>query len=264
MAKLKRKKYRFAIVSDTHIGADTSRLDLLADFYKRLKRKGIDLVLHAGDLTDGVKVYRGQEEHLIDNTPEKQAKRVIEEYPKLADVLTAFITGNHDLKQKGFNVANMITRGFTYEYGSGQKEEIPGRNDMKYLGKYRARVELPYGIHVDVVHGSGGGAYARSYPIQKYLRNLPAKDYPHILVMGHHHTADYFRPQGVHSFMAGAFKDADEWNIRRGKFPDLGGWIIEYEVEKDGEIRYIKPEFVGYQGKGLWRIPGLKKDDKHE
>ncbi len=253
----KTKKYKFAVVSDTHIGADTSRLDLLHDFYKRLKRRGVNLVLHAGDITDGVKVYRGQEEHLIDNTTEKQARKVVKEYPKLRDVLTAFITGNHDLKQKGVDVGSLIVHGLTYEHGSGQKEELKGREDMKYLGKHRARVELPYNVTVDVVHGAGGGAYARSYPIQKYLRKLPAKDYPNILVMGHYHTADYFRPQGVHSFMAGAFKDADEWNIRRGMFPDLGGWIIEYGVSGD-EIAYVKPEFVSYKSRGVWAKPALK------
>lgn len=256
---MKTKKFKFAVVSDTHIGCDTSRLDLLHNFYKKAKKRGSNIVIHAGDISDGTMIYRGQEHALIDNTQQKQAKRIIEEYPDKLE--TYYITGNHDLKNKEIDIASVISNGMDID-DMGELKHLDGRKDMHYLGRYLSRMRLPGDIDVDIVHPWGGGAYARSYPAQKYLRNINKKMIPDILIMGHNHSADYLRPQGVHVIMAGSFQDVNDYAVRKGIQLDLGGWLIEYQIIKDGEIWHMKPEFVEYESKGVWDVPKkLFKDD---
>lgn len=58
------RKYRFGVVSCTHLGSKYQQLTHLYTFYKYCKRKGVDTVLHCGDLIDGEKIYRGMEYEL--------------------------------------------------------------------------------------------------------------------------------------------------------------------------------------------------------
>lgn len=54
-------KFKFAVVSDTHIGSKLARLDELHTFYDICREKKIKDIIHAGDIVDGNKMFFGHE-----------------------------------------------------------------------------------------------------------------------------------------------------------------------------------------------------------
>lgn len=243
---------KIAIVSDTHGSSECSRYDLLKKFYERCEEEGVTEVYHCGDITDGIGVYKGQENQLEDWGVDKQAAAVIKKYPKVKGITTYFITGNHDLKalnQTGVDVGNLIVNG-TRVNG----EHVEGRDDMVYLGQYYARIKFKHGCSLDLVHPDGGMAYARSYKIQKYIDALEGGSKPNMLALGHLHINGYFCYRNIHALMAGAFQDQNEFLRRKGIQPNKGGWIVEFKIAKDGSVESFKPQWVAfYDSKGEGR-----------
>lgn len=89
---------KFGIIGDTQIGSLYQRMDALKAFYEYCVCEDINTVLHAGDVLDGWKVYKGQEFELAPNGrswPE-QRDMFAESIPKIDGMTTIFITGNHD------------------------------------------------------------------------------------------------------------------------------------------------------------------------
>jgi len=103
---------RFGVVSDTHIGSLSERLDALREFYRTLKTEGITTVFHCGDILDGHGVYRGQEYEQYALGFENQLEALVKRWPR-TQIDTFFITGNHDASYKnltGMNVGKIIDR----------------------------------------------------------------------------------------------------------------------------------------------------------
>ena len=82
---------KFGIVSDTHIGSLYENRGLLHLAYKVFKKEGIDTVYHCGDMTDGEKIYRGQEYELYAHGADAQVKEVVKKYPRFDGITTHFI-----------------------------------------------------------------------------------------------------------------------------------------------------------------------------
>ena len=58
-------RYKFGIVSDTHLCDKSCALSELHDFYKRCEKEGIKEVVNAGDIVAGIGIYRGQANDLV-------------------------------------------------------------------------------------------------------------------------------------------------------------------------------------------------------
>lgn len=226
--------FKIGIVSDTHIGSKQSRIDALNDFYDYAKREGVMIMLHAGDLIDGVGVYSGQESNLAAFTLEDQVELAITTYPKNG-LETLMISGNHDLKQ--------------YQKGRSPdpvKLFSDKRPDIQYLGKFHARIVLEDSIiYIDLIHPSYGSAYAVSYHIQKYIERIKPGEKPNILVWGHQHDAMYIFYRNIHTVKAGSFQDQTEYSLRKGLYTTIGGWIIEGRHDGE-EIKYLRAMFKPY------------------
>ena len=236
------KWIRIGIVSDTHLASDGERLDRLHEFYDWLESEEIERVYHAGDISDGTNVYRGQEFHLKQIGTDKQAKYVIENFPQRKKIRTFFITGNHDLRafeRTRVDIGSLISRGVEITEEETKPHKIEGRKDLKYLGQYYGRVKLNESIKLDLVHPDGGFSYAISYPLQRYVNEIQGGNKPHILVMGHFHRTMYTVYRNIHCFMGGTFQDQNDYTRRRGIQPNLGGWLLEMEI--DHGIKQMKP-----------------------
>lgn len=220
----------FGVVSDTHLGSKKERLDALDKMYDTFQKEGVHDVFHVGDLTDGWQVYQGQEFEVHKFGQDEQVDYAVHEYPKRKGIVTHFITGNHDLKQ--------------YEKG-GIDIGMPvsqKRTDMKYLGQAYARVILPEGVELDLLHPGGGSAYALSYKAQRYINNLSPHDIPNILVFGHYHCAFYMDYRNVHFLQVPAFKDSGIWEKRLGLNPTTGGWLVDARISQEGpNIERMRP-----------------------
>lgn len=221
---LKGSKIRFGAVSDTHIGSKYHDNKFLHEVYDWFEEEGVDTVFHCGDILDGYGVYHGQQNTLSEVNIGEQARMCADIYPRKKDITTYFITGNHDLKQ--FEKASGIDPGLIIE-----KE----RDDLKYLGQYAAEIDVR-GITVRMVHLSGGSTYAKSYPIQKYLRDLPPQMIPNVLLLGHLHDYNETLYRGCYSILMPSFLRPNELAIRKGFSSYIGGLIIDIGVSSDGNI----------------------------
>lgn len=225
---------RFGAIGDTHACSREEKLNQLNTFYEICQKMGIKTIFHAGDILDGWGVYRGQQSEVHTFGARGQADYVASTYPKFEGITTRFICGNHDeswWKLAGIDVGELIAA---------------KRPDMDYLGMYQADVKIG-GIVIRLHHGDGGGAYALSYKGQKFAEQIPSGDKPHVLLLGHYHTAFYFWYRRIHILNVGCFQGQTLFLKRKMLNPAIGGWIVEMRISPDGKnVVAFKPAWIPF------------------
>ena len=225
---------RFGVVSDTHLCSKWQQLTHLSAMYDIFEREGIEIVYHAGDITEGVNMRRGHEYEVFKHGTDEQQQYVIDNYPKRKGIITKFITGNHDhsgIKAAGHDIGYPIER---------------ARDDMVYLGMSNAKIELTPNCVLELNHALDGNAYALSYAIQKRIDAMSGGEKPSILIDGHHHKMIYLFYRNIHAFEAGTFQSQTPW-MRGKRLPaHMGGWIIEIHVDDEGTIQRCGAEFFPF------------------
>ena len=226
------------IVSDTHLGSREEALPELLAVYEEFEARGIDTVLHAGDLTAGIGIYRGQQANGLANgmgTYNAQVDYATEVYPQIDGITTYMIAGNHDIEGEAGRVGFDPVQAVCHR-----------RKDIIYCGAYHGSLELPNGAHATMVHGRGGGGYAISYKPQRYVESLPPGRKPALLIFGHWHVSGFFRHRQVTCLLAGCFEWQTDLLVRLGLQPDVGAWIVTLRLGDDGSVVGIKPEWLGF------------------
>lgn len=227
--------YRFGLISDTHLGSSEEHLAELGDFYDRIKARGIDMVLHCGDISDGYEVYRHHVNELKSDAIgwSRLKQYVIDNYPARDGITTHFITGNHDYKfykSTGLYFGNEIAQ---------------RRDDLNWLGEMNARVIFEDGIDIELIHPSGGSPYTLGYRAQTLYRERPLDERPTFGAIGHIHGKLHGHAEGVEVFYPGCWQGTTTYIKRKGLSSKIGGWIVELEIA-NGEVRRISPEWIGY------------------
>jgi len=225
---LKGTTFRFGVLGDTQIGSLYTDYALLEFAYKTFRDEGVTEVLHAGDIMDGIKMYKGHEYELEAHGEDSQLKLVEERYPYKEGITTRFIDGNHD-------------RSFWKLCGSVTGEKIAARRpDLHYLGYMEADIVLGEGRQaatVRLAHPEDGTAYAISYKTQKYLNELPSGTKPDILLIGHYHKSEFLYYRGVLSYQVGCIQAQTPWMRGRKIGAAQGFWILEITVGRDRVVR---------------------------
>jgi len=219
---------------DTHGGSAEEKLEELHTYYDICQAEGVTDVLHTGDITAGDRVYPGQVYELSKIGCDAQAEHIIKTYPKRAGITTHFITGNHDYshwKHAGVDIGKRIAL---------------EREDMHYLGKYGATVELSPGFDVYVLHQDGGVPYAISYKRQKIVEGFIGGSKPRVFISGHDHQHVYFSYRNVQVFGTGCFEGQSDFLRRKGIEPKVGGWVVNVKLDENGAVRRIRPEYIKF------------------
>lgn len=230
LARYKSNVYRFGVISCTHLGSRYQQLTHLNTFYSILARRRIKLVLHVGDLVDGShRMHVGMEYEQFLHGYKAYRNYAVQNYPKRKGLTTWCISGNHDLS-------------FYKDTGADIVEDIcDARDDMRYLGQWGATVELPiegHNLRVRLVHGSGGGSYARSYKLQKIVEQLAPEQKPNLLFVGHYHTAVHLPAyRNVEGFTLGCFQAQTGYLASKGLYPTVGGLIVSVWPDPKGIAR---------------------------
>lgn len=220
--------YRLGVVSDTHLCDKACTLDELHEAYAWFKREGITDVVHAGDITAGQNVYRGQFNDLLAFGFDDQLVFCKKNYPLVEGITTYFISGNH-------------CESFTTTAGAHFCEALAEkRSDLVFLGTYNAQIVLN-GVKIELHHGAGGGSYALSYKLQRYVESMPAGK-PQIYILGHYHSFCHLLARGIHCFLPMCFQGHNDFS-KRLKLPNTrGAMILDMHIEDDDRhtIREIK------------------------
>lgn len=236
--QIKGDEITIGVVSDTHIGSREQALDELHTTYAEFEARGIDTVLHAGDLVAGVGIYRGQVANGLlpgMHTYKEQVDYATEVYPLIDGITTYIIAGNHDIEGEAGRIGADPVQAVCHR-----------RRDFVYCGAYHGSVELPNGAHATMVHGRGGGGYAISYKPQRYIEGLPPGRKPALLIHGHYHVAGWFEHRSVPSLLAGCFEWQTDLLVRLGLQPAVGAWVVKLRLGDDGSVVGIVPEWIKY------------------
>lgn len=232
----RRVNIKYGSCSDLHTGCNLHDSGALQEYFKRaINEFDVNRILIAGDLSDGVNIYKGQHIYLTSWTLEDQADDIMNSLPEAKGLEYLVIDGNHD--------ESWIKKGSISPNELASKE----RDDIKYLGTHAADVIIA-GVKIRMLHGAGGGAYAVSYPLQRYLRNVMQsgrENLPDVLHVGHYHTrVDGMHVEGTVATMNGHFQDPNAWYIRRGFVGPKGGHIIEMTA-KNGKRDSFNATWLG-------------------
>lgn len=227
---------RFGVVSDVHLGSIAERPEALDAAYDVFEREGIADVFNPGDLVDGIGIFKGHVSELRFHTYEAQVDHAEATYPRRDGITTRIIGGNHDLEG---------------DFGRAGADPVQAvcnrREDMVYLGRYSAVVELPNGATMQLLHPQGGASYAASYKPQKIAESYEAGSKPNILLIGHWHKTGYWMVRGIQTMLAGTFQGPTTYSTRKAMGEaGWGFWIVECRLADDGSVVRFKPEWLPF------------------
>lgn len=213
----KRNTLCLGIIGDTHYGSLFEAADQTAAFYRLCKSEGVEAVLHAGDVLDGHRIYRGQEFEVHKVGLDAQLDWFAEVAPD--DVPTYFICGNHDAS---FKKAAGVAVGKAIE---------ARRSDWHHIGDDYGRIEFKTRDgrtwRVLLVHPDGGTPYAISYRAQGIIRDLEGGSKPNMVCIGHLHKSLYMPSnRNIATFQTGCFQWQTPFMVRKPTDAHVGGWIV--------------------------------------
>lgn len=219
---------KFLMISDTHLASKYDRVDILRYLYQEAEDKGVNYILHSGDLTEGLSGRSQQLFELKELSYTGQRDYVIDKYPE-SNIPTYMISGNHDLwwvKQCGADIVNDICK---------------QRDDLIYLGSDCEDLKIGK-LKIRLYHGKGGQAYAKSYKLQKYLDTIPLQERPHILQTGHIHQAFYMKQDKTHCFQTSCLQDLTPYERSQGFNNDKSVWWTDVYTDNKGNPVKIEQE----------------------
>lgn len=211
---------KLLLISDTHLCSKYDRLDILRYLYAKAEDKGVNYILHAGDVTDGLSNRPEQLLSLREISYTGQRDYVIDKYPK-SNIPTYMIAGNHDLwwiKKCGADIVRDICN---------------HREDLHYLGSDCEDMKIGK-LRIRLYHGAKGSSYAKSYRIQKYLDSIPPHELPHILQTGHLHQAFYMKQGDTHCFQTSCIQDLTPFERSMGFGNDKSCWWADVYMDNKG------------------------------
>ena len=227
------------VVSDTHLGSHEQALDELNLAYEVFASEGITDVLHAGDITCGMGVFKGQDAEIHVHTLDEIRDFTVEHYPSAPGITTRLIGGNHDLEGDAGRVGLDIAAAVASK-----------RDDIEYLGAYSAWVGMHGGSWIHLLHGRGGMSYSVSYKAQKLVDGYPSGRKPAVLIVGHWHVRGNFEARGVEVVFPGCFEWQSRFLQRLGLMPSVGFHILELTFGDDGSlVRFVPRWFRFHEGR---------------
>jgi hypothetical protein len=232
----------FAVASDIHVGSKWCLEDYFVDFVTQAYKAGARTILGPGDILDGVYHHSRWEENY--HGFHQQSARAAKIFPRLPGLRYAMIAGNHDEtfeQHNGMDVCRGLEDAFKRE----------GRNDFQMLGARGAYVRFApkggRGALIELWHPRAGAAYAVSYQLQKHVEKYAVGQKPDFLFGGHTHQQVYTVVRGVHAFWSGTFHGGGgSYSKSIGGAQAIGGWIVRFAQTKEGTVRAVRPEWLGY------------------
>lgn len=232
-------RYTVAVISDTHFGSKYCMREQLVDFLHAAYDRGCRHVLHAGDMLDGC--YKHGMWELSHHGVDDQISDALETLPRLEGMHYHYTAGNHD---QTFTNSTGLDTGRLIE----DRARAEGRTDLHYHGARGALLKFGT-VKVELWHPRSGKAYALSYKLQNFLRDMPAATgrKPDIIVAGHWHTFCYFEQRGVHAIAAPCWQGGgSSFGKSLGGAPSIGGLIVSWDLTAHGTLRNVAVERSSY------------------
>ena len=243
---LEDKEIIFGVASDWHFGSKYVQITALNEFCDLARKKGVKHMFVPGDVTAGFNVYAGQAFDLFALSAEEQESSVITNLPEGFD--WHCLGGNHDY---GF-----IKRGGGHNPLLAISNQ---REDFHYVGFDEANVPILKGVELCMWHPSGGVPYALSYRLQKGIEQIAfgeltkivrgVKERPTIrfVLAGHLHVQVQAMFGSIFGCQAGCFEGQSNYLKRKGLIPQVGGYIIQAVLGKNGLLKNFEAKFYIFE-----------------
>lgn len=228
-------KISIGVVSDTHLGSEYTNEEALNHFYDLMVERGIPVVLHAGDLSEGFKQTRV--ETFLGNKAigfQQQVDYISKNYPKRDGVETLVISGNHDEWYMQQGLADII------------KTVSMIRPDIKFLGNSYAKVLITPKIEITLFHPNDGSSANIFGKLQRFIER-GGKKVSKINILGHYHKLAWIYKDDVHAFYAASFQRQSSWMNLNNLRSEIGGLILNLTVNTEtGELLALNFEHIDY------------------
>ena len=230
-------------VGDIHFASKYHMGAQFADFCALAYARGCRHFFCPGDMLDGV--YKHSQFEQTAAGFDAQCDVAVASLPAMPGAMWWLIAGNHDETfeaSSGIDVGKVIEGHF----------RAAGRTDIHFVGARSGYLRLAgpgeRGLFVEMWHPGKGGAYAKSYKLQKKVEGYAPGQKPDLLLVGHYHQSIYLPLRGVQCLQVGCWQGGKSSFAKSlGIAPDIGSWIIEYALTDAGAVRRFAPEWIGYQ-----------------
>lgn len=229
------KCYQVAVISDLHFGSVYQALTPLRKFVEICHERGVETLLCAGDVIEGLMPRNGHKNERFIHTIDDFEEYCADNYPD-GFRRSYFIAGNHD--------ASLGRRLDGYDIGDNLVKDRPDLTYLKDDPSLPPVIEIDGGVYVQLFHGNGGCTYARTNRMMSRCNSmLGMKRQFDILISGHcHHSSFIPNHAGVTLVGMPAFQYVTPYLAGKGLISECGGLILSYTVEK-GRIKHMVPEF---------------------
>lgn len=235
------------VVSDTHFGNIHNQLHLLNEVYEEAYNRGIDTVLHVGDMVDGNYPNRPEQpRQQFLHGYDEQTNYVVDMYPEIDGLKTYYILGSHDETH--------------YKNGQATVNERLSRErkDMIYLGQDNGEITIN-NVKIALDHPGGGSSQYLSYKPQKRIEILEPHTKPKLLLIGHYHKSYAFSYRNVQCILVPCLCDATQFQQKQGLSNVLGAYFLDIYSDSKGNIQYFEPEEILFGKDDIWDEPGKDK-----
>lgn len=224
-------------MSDIHTGCITFAETELRQCLEKALKDGVEYVHIAGDVLDGIAVYRGHEKNLRYHNFGEQVDKIFSilcEY----DFWYIVSRGNHDEAYKG-NVDPILLL-----------EEKMARAEKRftYLNAYEGNI-VHQGVVFRLIHLSGNASKHKSYAPQRYLGNVLRSNFNNVVLggkeynirsinAGHFHIQYSLNLAGIFAIMPGNFQYDSSFTKRMGITGVAGAAFITVTIQSEKIIEY--------------------------
>jgi len=225
---------RIGYLSDTHIGSVYTDYDYIDAAHDEFYEAGVDMVVIAGDITEGVSNRAGHVYECTEYGYDAQKEKAVELFADFDFCPLYMIDGNHDrwyIKNSGAKIVKDIC------------DELPY---AEFLGHDEGDIVLSDSVRIKLWHGEDGSSYAHSYRLQKLIESLQGGEKPSVLFAGHVHKYGHFFERNIHCISAGSIQKQSKW-MRGKRLPAHTGFgVVEMEINDDGVGRFSNTFFPFY------------------
>ena len=227
------EQVRLLVITDTHIGSRYTVEDNLLSAIDEGINQGCSIMVHAGDVTEGMSGRDGhvyELSHIGYREQRKASIDLLSQWPKKFYA----ISGNHDLwyAAKG-DAGGIIVEDICHALPDGT-----------YLGEHEGDLIIN-GAKVRLWHGEDTGSYAISYRLQKLVESFSGGEKPNVLICGHTHKFGYIFERNCHILTAGSIQKQSAWMRRKRLAAHCGFTILTLGI-KDSEVVYCEPKWYPF------------------
>jgi len=208
--------------TDTHIGAKHFLQHYWESFLEECEKQTVGMILHGGDLIEGMSNRPGHVYELSDIGYASQKAASVDIFKQWTDTDIYAIDGNHDrwfIKSNGAKIVEDISK------------EVP---NFHFLGHDEGDISLKGKATLKLWHGEDGNSYALSYRLQKILESLTGGEKPNAMLCGHTHKFVDIFERHVFCTSIGSMQSQTPWMRGKRIAAHTGFAIIDYWVNDKG------------------------------